>query len=154
MKTKMTIYGAMIGFIIAFSSCDELTDSLYTDDGVSYPLSTVSTEYSYTGTALFREFTDGGLEVTVTLQGENSNNQYYFPVHLHQGAYEAGEAAAILAMLNPVDIRPLKSVTILQGYTMNDLRENELHIKVHLAEEGPEADVVLVAGNVGIAAEE
>jgi hypothetical protein len=59
------------------------------------------------------------------------------------------------AMLNPVSILDLKSQTEIsqlgngKKITWNDFLEFEGHIKVHLASEGPDYHVILVAGNVG-----
>ncbi|QDH80138.1 hypothetical protein FKX85_14270 [Echinicola soli] len=150
MKRKL---GVLILVIFSFSSCKDLTDSLYEDNILTYDLHTVSTEYGYTGEAIFKEFSNGtGIEVTIQLYGDASEDEYYFPAHLHYGAYEAGAHAGMADMLNNVDIRPLRSVTVLEGHSLADLMEDDYHIKVHLAASGPEYDVILVAGNVGRAA--
>ncbi|AWW32567.1 hypothetical protein DN752_21790 [Echinicola strongylocentroti] len=144
------LIGLLILVSIFFSSCSELEDSLYEKEALAYDLQTVSAEYGYSGEATFRQFSNGsGLEITIQLFGEASEDEYYFPAHLHFGPYEEETHAGMAEMLSSVDIRPLKSVTVLEGYTLADLKENEYHIKVHLAADGPEYDVILVAGNVG-----
>ncbi|WP_229683504.1 hypothetical protein [Echinicola rosea] len=145
--------GILVLLIFTFSSCDDLTDSLYEDRVLTYDLQTVSTAYGYTGEAIFKEFSNGsGIEVTIQLYGDASEDEYYFPAHLHYGAYEAGTDAGMADMLSSVDIRSLRSVTVLEGHSLSDLMEDDFHIKVHLATSGPEYDVILVAGNVGKAA--
>ncbi|WP_200977258.1 hypothetical protein [Echinicola sp. 20G] len=136
--------------LVLGAGCSQLTESIYTDNVQEYELNTIDTEYGYTGKAVFKEFADGsGLELTITLEGEASKNEYYFPAHLHYGQYQQGENSPMAEMLNPVDIRPLKSVTIIKGFSLEDLNYTYYHIKVHLAEEGPDYEKILVAGNVG-----
>ncbi|UCS92918.1 hypothetical protein KZP23_19970 [Echinicola marina] len=131
-----------------FGGCSELTESIYTDNVLEYELNTISTEYGYTGRAIFREYADGtGLQLSLILEGESDRKAYFFPAHLHQGSY--GEEGIMLEKLNPVDIRPLKSVTILKDYTYEKMKELDGHIKVHLAEDGPDYNTILVAGNIG-----
>lgn len=147
---KGSIIGFLVFFALGFTSCDKLKESIYTDKVLKYDLNTVSTQYGYTGNVVIKEFSDGGgLEVTLTLEGEDSRNAYYFPAHLHFGQYHQGEHADMAAALNPVDIRPLKSVTMLKDFSLDQLNSGYFHIKVHLAEEGPDYNVILVAGNVG-----
>ncbi|AGA79259.1 hypothetical protein [Echinicola vietnamensis] len=149
-KVKLSL---LVMLIFSLSSCNELTDSLYEDNVLTYDLHTVSTEYGYTGEVIFKEFSNGkGVEVTIQLYGDASEDEYYFPAHLHFGAYEAGVDAGMASMLNGVDIRPLRSVTVLEGYSLSELMQDDYHIKVHLASSGPEYNVILVAGNVGKAA--
>jgi len=150
MFKRNCLVGLFVLVVLAFSGCDELKESIYTDELLEYELNTVSTDYGYSGKAVFREYSDGrGVEVTITLEGEDSRNEYYFPAHLHYGIYQQGEHASMAAALNPVDIRPLKSVTILENFSLEQLNSDYFHIKVHLAEEGPDYNVILVAGDVG-----
>ncbi|WP_186756738.1 hypothetical protein [Echinicola salinicaeni] len=143
------VFAMMLSLWVVFTGCSQLTESIYTDNVLEYDLNTISTEYGYTGKAIFKEYTDGsGLQLTLILEGEADNKAYFFPAHLHRGTYGDVEVP-MLEKLNPVDIRPLRSVTILKGYTYEDLKELDGHIKVHLAEEGPDYNTILVAGNVG-----
>ncbi|MDN3670576.1 hypothetical protein QWY93_14735 [Echinicola jeungdonensis] len=140
----------LIPLIILFSSCEKWEESIYTGNELEYDLTTVSAGYNYTGKAVIKEMSNGRLELTITLEGEPENRNYSFPVHLHSGPY--GEVGAeIFQKLNPIDIRTLKSVTILSIELDFEKMENSFdgHIKVHLASEGPDYDVILVAGNVG-----
>ncbi|GGZ15287.1 hypothetical protein GCM10007049_04200 [Echinicola pacifica] len=127
-----------------------MQDKLYLDDTYEYPLNTVDATLGYTGKAVVKEFTNGsGLEITITLSGEHTKAEYYFPAHLHRGPYEPNVDSPMVEALNGVDARPLKCVTILEGYSIEDLRTHQFHIKVHLADSGPEAKTILVAGNIG-----
>ncbi|WP_215223672.1 hypothetical protein [Echinicola shivajiensis] len=144
------VFAMMLSLLAFFASCSQLTESIYTDNVLEYKLNTISTAYGYTGRAIFKEYSDGsGLQLTLILEGEADNKAYFFPAHLHKGSYQDVEAS-MLEKLNPVDIRPLRSVTILKGYTYEDIKELDGHIKVHLAEDGPDYNTILVAGNVGV----
>lgn len=96
----------------------------------------------------------GGVEITLQLLGDRGDAAYYFPAHLHYGEYDMPEAP-MAAMLNPVDIRTLKSVTVVgklssgEVFNFDDLENFDGHIKVHLADDGPDYHVILVAGNIG-----
>lgn len=119
-----------------------------------YALLSANSEYPYEGSVLFRELESGGVEITIQLTGNKGGTAYYFPAHLHYGAYDAPDAP-MAAMLNPVDIRDLKSVTVVdklatgEAFGFDDLEVFDGHIKVHLAEDGPDYHVILVAGNIG-----
>ncbi|GAB3666491.1 hypothetical protein GCM10028791_42310 [Echinicola sediminis] len=149
----MQNFKSIAGFFLVIMmcvSCNDLKESIYTEEVLEYDLNTVSTAYGYKGKAVFREFSDGsGVEVSITLEGEHSKNEYYFPAHLHFGPFQQGEHALMAEHLNPVDIRPLKSVTIIRDFSLEQLNAEYYHIKVHLAEEGPDYNVILAAGNVG-----
>lgn len=140
-------------FAICMFSCQQQEEERYTPNSVTYQLFQ-SSDFEYDGTAVVRELKGGGVEVTLSLRGPKSNDPYYFPSHLHFGNYkESGAALAFL--LNPVDIKTLESKTILgklsDGTDLNfeSFRNFDGHIKVHLANEGPDYDVILATGNVG-----
>ena len=119
-----------------------------------YPLHQTHTAFGYQGKVSFKELPSEEVEVTVLLEGEKGDEAYYFPTHLHFRCYGTPEAP-MAAMLNPVDIRSLKSETVVSKLTngeqlaFDDLEFLEAHIKVHLAEDGPDYNVILVAGNIG-----
>ena len=135
-------------------SCGEDEDGVFKGREIEYTLSSASSAYLYEGTAIFKEMETGGLEITIQLSGNRGDAAYYFPAHLHYGAYDMPEAP-MAAMLNPVDIRTLKSVTIVdrlssgEKFRFDDLENFDGHIKVHLADDGPDYHVILVAGNIG-----
>ena len=139
--------------VLSVFSCGQ-EDATFKGRQITYPLSAANTDYLYEGTAIFKELEMGGVEVTLQLAGDRGEGAYYFPVHLHYGEYDMPEAP-MAAMLNPVDIRTLKSVTIVdklssgEAFNFDDLGNFDGHIKVHLADDGPDYHVILVAGNIG-----
>ncbi len=136
--------------MISLTSCENWGESIYTDNQLEYELATVSGAYNYSGKAIIKEFSSGELELTLTLEGKDENRNYSFPAHLHHGHYDGKPNPEIFQMLNPIDIRTLKSVTILNdNLDFENMKNFDGHIKVHLASEGPDYNVILVAGNVG-----
>lgn len=138
--------------IILFS-CQEEEKSDYTGNELAFDLFQGS-DFAYTGKVLVRELLNGDLEMTLRLTGAKGDSEYYFPAHLHFGAYDNLDSP-IAYLLNPIDIRQLESVTIL-GQLSNgtklefeDFKKFDGHIKVHLADSGPEYQIILSVGNVG-----
>lgn len=136
-------------------SCDQdKNDPAYTGRELEYELFPASQEYAYNGRVSFKELVSSEIELTIQLSGNKGNEPYFFPAHLHFGAYDA-PGPAMAAMLNPVDIRNLKSVTLLDKLTNGDklsfdaISQFDGHVKVHLSAEGPDYLVILVAGNIG-----
>lgn len=144
----------LILFLLYISSCSEDKEDLYTGKEVTYNLNQVSLDYDHDGKVTFKEMKIGALEITIQLSGEKGEDAYYFPAHLHNGTYDNPDAP-MAAMLNPIDIRTLKSVTIINELSSGEvLRFDQLqnfdgHVKVHLAADGPDYKVILVAGNIG-----
>nr|MBI1231090.1 hypothetical protein [Cytophagales bacterium] len=141
-------------FLIAFiSACQSERDD-YTANSVTYNLFQ-SSEYGYSGVATARELRNGDVELTLKLTGPSSSDPYFFPAHLHFGSYDKPDAE-IAFLLNPIDITTLESKTILgklsdgSDLTFSELRIFDGHLKIHLADEGPDYSVILVTGNVGI----
>ncbi|TXE04421.1 hypothetical protein [Algoriphagus aquimarinus] len=139
--------------LVSFGSCSESDPDLYTGQQVEYQLNKAS-EYEYTGALTIRELTDGNLELTLQLVGAKSTSANTFPAHLHFGDY-TNPVAPMAFMLNPVSGSTLQSKTVL-GSLMNgtklsfeDMKTFDGHVKVHLASEGPDYKVILVAGNIG-----
>jgi hypothetical protein len=142
----------LFGFILF--SCEEEKGDDYTGNEMTYNLYQ-SSDFNYTGTILVRELISGDLEITIELSGNKGDSEYFFPAHLHFGTYDNPDSP-IAYLLNPVDIQTLKSVTVLgqlstgTKLTFNDFRDFDGHVKVHLADSGPEYQVILSAGNIGI----
>jgi hypothetical protein len=138
--------------IILFS-CQEEEKTDYTGNELTFDLFQGS-DFAYTGKVFVRELISSDLEMTIRLSGTKGDSEYYFPAHLHFGAYDNLDSP-IAYLLNPVDIRQLESITIL-GQLSNgtklkfeDFKNFDGHIKVHLADSGPEYQIILSVGNVG-----
>ncbi|MFC5623847.1 hypothetical protein [Algoriphagus winogradskyi] len=139
--------------LIAFGSCTESDQDIYTGQKLDFQLFKAS-EFDYSGTFSVREMIDGNLEATIQLVGERSSTSTNFPAHLHYGNYTDPEAPMAL-MLTPVNGADLESKTVLgtlmdgTKLSFEDMKTFDGHVKVHLASEGPDYKVILVAGNVG-----
>ena len=134
-------------------SCEQEKESTYTTNELTYNLYQGS-DFDYTGKVQIKELLNGDLELTLELSGSKDNEPYYFPAHLHFGSYDSADSP-IAFQLDPVDIRTLKSVTILRQLSdgsklkFADLNIFNGHIKIHLADSGPEYQVILSVGNIG-----
>jgi hypothetical protein len=139
--------------LLVFVSCQEKEDSMYTGNEISYNLYQGS-DFDYTGKVNAREMVSGEIEITVELIGKKETSDYYFPAHLHFGSYDSQDSP-IAYLLNAVDLRDLKSVTILgqlsdgRKLSFDEFKSFDGHVKVHLADSGPEYQVILTAGNIG-----
>lgn len=139
--------------IIILASCQEnaITESEFTGRETVYALQPGS-QYAISGTVTFKERTLGDTFVLLSLTGTEGEIQH--PVHLHLGDISA-PGAEISAVLNPVFGKTGKSETILaqladeSNVSYQDLIEMEASIKVHLAESGPDRDIILAGGNIG-----
>ena len=139
--------------IIILSSCQEsaVTESEFTGREIVYAIQPGS-QYAISGTVTFKERKIGNTLVLLSLTGTEGKIQH--PVHLHLGDIST-PAAEISAVLNPVLGETGKSETILaqladeSSVSYQDLIEMEASIKVHLAESGPDRDIILAGGNVG-----
>ena len=145
-------------FIIALISiglmaCSETEPEKYTGRELNYELFK-SSEFDFSGTLKVRELQEGSLEFFIKLNGSKANSDNAYPAHLHFGSYDQANAP-IAFMLNPVSARSLESLTILKTLsdgtelTFEGVKLFEGHLKIHLANEGPDYQVILVAGNVG-----
>lgn len=148
---RKLILGIVI--LVSFCSCSESDPEVYTGQQLEYKLNKAS-DFDYTGTLTVRELADGNLELSVQLVGAKSTLSTTFPAHLHFGSYSDPDAPMAL-MLNPVSGADLQSKSIL-GALMNgkklnfeEMKNFDGHVKVHLASEGPDYKVILVAGNIG-----
>lgn len=138
---------------VVFFSCQEKEESIYTGNEISYNLYQGS-DFDYSGKVSAREMANGEIEITVELVGKKESSDYFFPAHLHFGSYDSNDSP-VAYLLNAVDLRELKSVTILgqlsdgRKLSFEDFKAFDGHIKVHLADSGPEYQIILTAGNVG-----
>ena len=134
-------------------ACSETEPEKYTGQEMNFDLSKAS-DYDFSGRLTVKELAGGQLEFTLKLNGPQADSEYSYPAHLHFGSYDQ-EDAAIAYMLNPVSAKTLESVTLMgklsDGTSLNfeGMRLFDGHVKVHLASEGPDYQVILVAGNVG-----
>jgi hypothetical protein len=145
----------ILAFIVlaAAWSCSESDPEVYTGQKLEYKLNK-SSDFDFTGMLTVSELSDGNVELTVQLVGAKSSSATTFPAHLHFGNYSDSDAP-IAIMLNAVSGADLQSRTILGELTngrklsFEDIKNFDGHVKIHLANEGPDYSVILVAGNVG-----
>lgn len=144
----------IIGFAVLILSCDRKEDEIYTGRQKSHVLNQANISYVYQGEVVFKERIDGGMVVNIRLNGDLGSDSYYLPTHLHFGEYNIPNAP-IAAVLNPVNLKTLNSTTVLgklsdgQNFDFDDLEKFDGHVKIHLAEDGPDYQVILAAGNIG-----
>lgn len=88
------------------------------------------------------------------MDGAKSSDGYVFPAHLHFVGYDAANAP-IAYLLNSISAKDMKSVTVLGQLSDGTKLDFEVmkafdgHVKVHLANDGPDYGLILVAGNIG-----
>lgn len=134
-------------------SCTDPEDQYYTGRSLEVDLFQAST-YAYKGKVEFKEVVGGSLELAVRLDGAKSYTEDTYPAHLHFGSYNQADAP-IAQILNPVSSSKLESTTQLgtlsdgRNLKFDELAAFDGHIKIHLANEGPDYSVILVAGNLG-----
>lgn len=139
--------------IIILTSCQDnaVNESEFTGREMVYALQPGS-EYAISGTVTFKERKTQNTLVLLSLTGTEGGIKH--PVHLHLGDIST-PAAEISAVLNPVLGKTGKSETVLSqladetSITYQNLIEMEASIKVHLAESGPDRDIILAGGNIG-----
>lgn len=133
---------------------NEVGKSDLTGNETVYPLQQGSV-YDISGTIAFKEKKDGSTLAIVQLSG--TEGDIIHPVHLHLGDI-AAPGADVAALLNPVSGNTGKSETHLNHLADEsplsyvELISLNACIKIHLAEAGPERDIILAAGNIGEAA--
>lgn len=144
----------LVFLIVAVSfACSESEKDLYTGRQQDIQLYQ-SSDFEFTGTLTIRELSKGGVEVEINLEGANSDTEYSYPAHLHFGSYTEADAP-IASLLNSIPAKTLQSVTeigqLSDGTNLDfeRMRSFDGHVKIHLANEGPDYEVILVAGNVG-----
>lgn len=147
---KLALYLMMTVVLV---SCQQEEEQKYTANELEYALYQGS-EFDYQGKVNVRELVNGTLELSISLSGKKDAGEYFFPAHLHFGSFDSPDAP-IAYLLNPVNIKDLKSETTLGSLSdgrklnFNDFKDFDGHIKVHLADSGPEYGVILSVGNIG-----
>lgn len=151
---KRVILGLTIGMALIACQEDESIRSEFSGKETVYSLQPASA-YNVNGTVTLKEKCDGSAVIVVALSGTEGNIEH--PVHLHLGNIEA-PGADIAALLNPVPGKTGMSETTLirmadeTPITYEQLIDLNACIKVHLAASGPDRDVILAGGNIGLAA--
>ncbi len=145
------IFGLVV-FGMLWISCQESENiNEFTGNETTYSLQPGS-DYDISGTVTLKERRDGTSTVLVNLTGTSGNNK--LPLHLHLGDIST-PGADVAALLNPVEAKTGTSETILTqladetSVSYADLIKLEACVKVHLADTGPERDIVLAGGNIG-----
>jgi hypothetical protein len=147
---------SMLSVSILLFSCQE-NESLKSDltgNESTYPLES-SSIYGVTGNVIFKEKTDGSTLIFIDLKGTKDDIKH--PVHLHLGNVSTPDAD-VAALLNPVIGTTGKSethLTMLSNETpvsYKELVQLNACVKVHLSASGPDRDIVLASGNIGLAA--
>ncbi|MBX2962248.1 MAG: hypothetical protein KF687_07030 [Cyclobacteriaceae bacterium] len=150
----MRVFALILSGLVIMS-CQESQPAMseFTGNEVTYALQPGS-EYPISGLATFKERKDGSTSVIISLDGTEGN--ILLPVHLHLGDISAADAD-VAAWLNPVAAKNGGSETHLNRLadetpiSYNELKNLSACIKIHLAEIGPDRDVVLAGGNIGSA---
>lgn len=148
-----TLVGMLIiAGVIACKPSENVSE--FTGKETTYSLQQAS-QYTVFGTVTFKEKRNGSTVVAVDLIGTSGNAKH--PVHLHLGDLST-QGASVAALLNPIIGKSGKSETTLTqladetpvSYT--DLVKLSACVKIHLSDTGPEKDIVLAAGNIGLSA--
>jgi len=150
MKSRLI---TLVFLTLAFFSCREksVQESEFTGREITYQLLQTS-DYSINGAVTFKERYDETTVVQIHLDGTEGDR--YFPVHLHVGNIFLPDAE-VAAFLTPVNAATGESETHLtylgdeSPITYQQLIDMDASIKIHLAAEGLDSKVILVAGNVG-----
>lgn len=153
MKTILSVLCISALLFSCQTSDENAIDSDLTGNEVTYTLLQGSL-YAISGNVSIKEKKDGSALIELSLTG--TEGEHYHPVHLHFGNI-ADDNADLAALLNPIYGKTGKSKTTLSflgdesPITYNDLKELNACIKVHLADAGPERDIILAGGNIGAA---
>jgi hypothetical protein len=151
MKTMLGVL-VLAGLVTACKPSENVSE--FTGKETTYALQQAS-QYTVSGTVTFKEKRDGSVLVSVDLTGTSGNAKY--PVHLHLGDL-ATQGASVAALLSPITGNLGKSETTITQLadetpiTYASLVKLSACIKIHLSDSGPQKDIILAAGNVGIAA--
>lgn len=148
---KKLIFGLMIS--LGLWSCSEQEPDKYSGQKLEFELFK-SSDFNYSGNLTVNELTGGDLEFIIQLDGAKSPDGYVFPAHLHFGGYDVPDTP-LAYLLNSISAKDLKSVTVLGQLSdgsrldFEEMKAFDGHVKVHLANDGPDYGVILVAGNIG-----
>lgn len=149
-----TFVAIVLGIVVVACQENQPALSEFTGNEITYTLQPGSV-YPISGLVTFKERKDGTTTVVVSLDGTEGN--VLLPVHLHLGDISTADAD-VAALLNPVLGKTGKSETRLaklaseESITFTDLINLNACIKIHLAESGPDRDIILAGGNIGAAA--
>ncbi len=147
------IFGLVVCGVLWISCQESENVNDFTGNETTYALQPGS-EYDISGTVTIKERRDGTSLVLVNLTGTSGNNK--LPLHLHLGDIST-PGADVAALLNPIDAKTGISETILTQLadetmlSYADLIKLEACVKIHLADTGPERDIILAGGNIGVA---
>lgn len=144
-----------LAILIVLNACNEneavTTD--FTGNETTYPLLAGST-YPVNGTVSFKEKKDGTTLIRIELSGTEGDIK--LPVHLHLGTISTPDAD-IAALLTPVTGKTGISETVFSTLadespiSYQDLLRLNACVKVHLSAVGPDKDIILAGGNIGVA---
>jgi hypothetical protein len=142
----------LVAFLIACQeSVSPKTD--FTGNESTYALLSGST-YPINGTVTFKEKKDGSTFIRIEVSGTEGEIQH--PVHLHMGDISVA-GADVIALLNPVlgktgisetDLSMLSDESTI---TYQQLVQYNGCIKIHLSDSGPDKNIILAGGNIGVA---
>ena len=150
---KRIAMALFVGAVVTACQENESISVETTGNEMVYPLQQAS-DYAISGTVSIREKCDGSSIVVVSLSGTEGDIEH--PVHLHLGTISE-PGADVAALLNPVLGSTGQSETLLKQLSdetqisYRQLIDLNACIKVHLAASGPERDIVLAGGNIGVA---
>lgn len=145
------IFGLVLWGMLWISCQESENINDFTGNESTYALQPGS-DYNISGNVTIKERRDGTSTVLVNLTGTSGNNK--LPLHLHLGDIST-PGADVAALLNPIDAKTGISETILTQLADETrlpyagLIQLEACVKVHLADRGPERDIILAAGNIG-----
>jgi len=146
------IFGLVLCGMLWISCQESENVNDFTGNETTYALQPGS-DYNISGTVTLKERRDGTSTVLVNLTGTSGTTK--LPLHLHLGDIST-PGADVAALLNPVDAKTGTSETILTQLadetliSYADLIKLEACVKVHLADTGPERDIILAGGNIGV----
>lgn len=148
---KKVLGGIVLSFFFLGCQDNDSVPTDFTGNETVYAL-LAGPVYPISGTATFKEKKDGSTVVVINLTG--TEGDIHHPVHLHLGNTGSPDAE-VAALLTSVTGSTGKSETTLTALadetsvTYSQLIELGACIKIHLAESGPERDIILAAGNIG-----
>ncbi|WP_339880833.1 hypothetical protein [uncultured Algoriphagus sp.] len=144
---------SLLFILMYFSGCT-IENPEVPKNSISYELYQAS-DFDFSGVLTVNELADGLLEFVIQLDGTKGNGQTEYLTHLHFGSYNSPDTPIAL-VLQPVNSASLKSTTILSELsdgselTYEKIQSFSGHVKIHLDKEGPDYEVILAAGNIGL----
>jgi hypothetical protein len=150
---KNLILGILVGTWLISCNETESPNNEFTGNETVYALEQGSA-YNVSGTVIIKEKVDGTAFIEVNLSGTEGGIEH--PTHLHMGNIST-PGADVAALLNPVTGKTGRSETHLtqladeSAISYSELVNLNACIKVHLASSGPDRDIILAGGNIGMA---